>query len=447
MSDMVENTEKKSSLNSKQINLLDRAKNKAHLIGHLVGYRDLTELHANWINHFWKARHEVYVLQSHRNSYKTSCVALFIALVLLLRPNDIVFYVRKTETLVKDIVAEVSKIMQTDVFQAFAQIIYGHGYRLVKNTATEIDTSLPHGDNKKVQFIGFGIDAKMTGRHCDWLIGDDLCDINDRNSAVTRERTKEAWRELYANILKPTGRAIAIGTPWSESDVFSIMPKPDKYDCYSTGILSKEQIEEKKRQTTPALFAANYELKFIADEDAVFTNYQILYDKDIGCNLTGKDVIRGGVCHIDAGYFGGDTTAFTILKKTPDGRYLVFGKVWSKHVQACLGEILKLQEKYDAGSIYLETNGDKGYLAKELREQGVRCLTYHEKRNKYEKITNVLLPIWDKVYFIESCDLNYINQIMTFSPYCEHDDAADSLASICYRSEAFKTKAIEGLNI
>lgn len=556
--------EKKSLLTERQKKLLDRIKNQAHLIGHLVGFRDLTELHAKWINNFWKARHQVYVLQSHRNSYKTSCIALFIALVILLRPHENIFYVRKTETLVKDIVAKVSKILQSDVFQGLASILYGYNYRLIKNTATEIDTSLPHGNSKDVQFIGFGIDGKMTGRHCDWLIGDDLCfvrgtkiatpfgdrniedlrvgnyvlttngyqkiirtskrqaevicnvglcgtpnhpvyskilddyktlktikeheivkinnyryecpnltgiqtvynieventhnyyangilvhncDINDRNSVVTREHTKDVWRELYANILKPTGRAIVLGTPWSETDVFSIMPKPDKYDCYTTGLLTGEQLEEKKRQTTPALFAANYELKFIADEDAIFTNYQVLYDKDIGCNLTGADIIKGGVCHVDAGFFGGDTTAFTILKRTSDGRYIVFGKVWSKHVQACLGEIIKLKEKYEAGSLYLETNADKGYLAKEFREQGVRCLTYHEKRNKYEKVTSVLLPIWDKLYFIEDSDLNYINQIMSFSQYCEHDDCADSLASLVFRSENFKAKAIEGINI
>lgn len=441
--------EKKSKLNEKQKNLLDRVKNKAHLIGHLVGFKDLSELHAKWINKFWKAGWTPYVLMSHRASFKTSCVELFIALHILLKPHKSIFYVRKTDALVKTIVAKVSGILQSDVFQALSQIIYGHGFRLTKNTATEIDTSLPHENSREISFRGFGLDGRITGLHCDLLIVDDICDISDRNSASEREHTKDIWRELHANILKKDGKSIAIGTPWHESDVFSIMPKPDKYDVYSTGIFTEQQIEATKRDTTKALFAANYELKFIADEDAVFTDYQILYDKDIGYGMTGADVIKGGICHIDAGYFGGDTTAFTILKKTSDGRFLVFGKVWQKHVQSCLSEILHLKEKYDAGSLYLETNGDKGYLAKELREQGVRCMTYHESRKKYEKITNVLLPLWNnkKIFFIQDCDLNYINQIMTFSAYCEHDDCADSLASIVYRSEGFKVKALKGFDL
>ena len=66
--------EKKSTLTEKQKNLLDRVKNKAHLIGHLVGFKDLSELHAKWINKFWRAGWTPYVLQSHRASFKTSSI-------------------------------------------------------------------------------------------------------------------------------------------------------------------------------------------------------------------------------------------------------------------------------------------------------------------------------------------------------------------------------------
>lgn len=436
-------------LNTKQRHLLDRCKNQAHLIGHLVGFKDLTKLHAKWIYNFWKAGRKPYVLMAHRASYKTSCVQLFIAMFVLLKPTKSLFYVRKTDTNAKEVLKGVSTILQMPEFQALSQILYGKGFNLTKNTANELDTDIaPSGYEKKtVQVQAFGLDGKITGKHCDELIVDDIVDRTDRQSASVREHTKDIWRELHANILKKDGSCIAIGTPWSEGDCFSIMPPADKYDCYSTGILSKQQIESVKHDTTKALFAANYELKFVADEDAIFSDYKVLYDSDIGYNLTGADIIKNGICHIDAAYFGGDTTAFTILKRTPDGRYLVFGKMWDKHVQVCLGEILKLKEKYCAGSLYLETNGDKGYLAQELREQGVRCLTYHERRNKEEKITNVLLPKWDNIYFIQDCDINYINQIMTYSPYCEHDDCVDSLASIVYRSECFKAKAVENINI
>ena len=38
---------------------------------------------------------------------------------------------RKTDNDVKEIVEKVSKILQTPQFQAFSQILYGHGYMLL----------------------------------------------------------------------------------------------------------------------------------------------------------------------------------------------------------------------------------------------------------------------------------------------------------------------------
>ena len=80
---MSEAQETKSSLNDKQKNLLDRVKNKAHLIGHLVGFNKLNELHSEWINKFWKKRRTTYVLKAHRGSYKSTAVTLFIALIVV----------------------------------------------------------------------------------------------------------------------------------------------------------------------------------------------------------------------------------------------------------------------------------------------------------------------------------------------------------------------------
>ena len=139
---MSEAQETKSSLNDKQKNLLDRVKNKAHLIGHLVGFHKLNELHSEWINKFWKKRRTTYVLKAHRGSYKSTAVTLFIALIVVFRPHETVIFLRKTDNDVKEIISNVSKILKTDAFQAFSQIMYGHGYKLTKDTAFEVSTTL-----------------------------------------------------------------------------------------------------------------------------------------------------------------------------------------------------------------------------------------------------------------------------------------------------------------
>ena len=286
--------EKKSTLTEKQKNLLDRVKNKAHLIGHLVGFHKLNELHAEWIRNFWKKRRTTYVLKSHRGSYKSTAITLFIALIVIFKPNETVIFLRKTDNDVKEIISNVSKILKTDVFQAFSQIMYGHGYRLTKDTAFEVSTSLKTGLGGGSQVLGIGIKGSLTGKHADWIIVDDIANRKDKDSHAEREFTKAVWQELQ-NVKNPEGRSIAIGTVWHPDDVFSLMPKADIYTCYETGLLTNDQIEEIKHTMTPSLFAANYELKFIADEDAIFTDYQTLYDKDLENGLNNSDIEYGVV--------------------------------------------------------------------------------------------------------------------------------------------------------
>jgi hypothetical protein len=50
--------------------------------------------------------------------------------------------------------------------------------------------------------------------------------------------------------------------------------------------------------------------------------------------------------------------------------------------------------------------------------------------NKHLKITSYLKAEWKKVFFVVGTDEEYINQICDYNENAEHDDCADSLASI-----------------
>lgn len=170
---------------------------------------------------------------------------------------------------------------------------------------------------------------------------------------------------------------------------------------------------------TASLFAANYELRHIAAEDVIFTTPQINAEP---CN------VEQGEGHIDAAYGGEDYTAFSIVRKT-DGKYYVLGKLWRKHIDDCLDEIQSLRQAFNAGKIFCEDNGDKGYLAKELRRRGERAVLYHENMNKFLKITSYLKAEWNNVIFVAGTDKEFINQICDYNENAEHDDAPDSVAS------------------
>ena len=92
--------------------------------------------------------------------------------------------------------------------------------------------------------------------------------------------------------------------------------------------------------------------------------------------------------------------------------------------------IIALRKKFNAGKIYCEDNGDKGYLAKDLKRKGEQVVSYHESTNKYLKITSYLKAEWVNVCFVQGTDEEYIEQICEFNENAEHDDAPDSAASI-----------------
>jgi len=260
----------------------------------------------------------------------------------------------------------------------------------------------------------------MTGQHYDRIFTDDIVTVDDRTSRAEREQIKNLYLELQ-NIINRDGRIYNTGTPWHKEDAFTVMPEAIKYDCYSTGIMSDEEISAKKEQLPPSLFAANYELRHIAAEDVIFS------DPILHGDIT--KIAQSPFSHIDAAYGGADYTVYTIVKKT-ENKYFVFGKIWPKAVDDCIDEIIALRKKYMIGRIYCENNGDKGYLRKELRKRGERVTDYWEDMNKYLKIVTYLKFEWKNVVFVDGTDPEYIEQILDYNEYAEHDDAPDSLASM-----------------
>lgn len=396
---------------------LELVKTKPIAFGLEAGFEDLTDIHNEWIKSFL-FEDEDYTLQAHRGSFKTTCLAIAMALMIIIYPKLNIIFVRKSDDDVKEIIMQVGKLLQTEIFQMLSKALYGVQIVLVKQSAFEIDTNLKSSPRGSSQLLGIGSKASLTGKHADIVITDDIINIDDRISKAHRERTKMTYQELQ-NIKNRGGRFINTGTPWHKEDAFSLMPNIHQFDCYSSGLMTEKHIQSLRDSMTPSLFAANYELKHIADEDTLFSNPTI----DDGSNT---ELIYDGIAHIDASYGGDDGTAFTIIKKQPNGKIYVFGMLRQKHVDDVLDMFESYREEYRAGTLYLESNADKGYLAKKVQKP---VGSYHEKTNKYIKISTYLRENWKNIIFIQETDKEYINQILDYTENAEHDDAPDSLAS------------------
>ncbi|MBR4266476.1 MAG: hypothetical protein IKQ46_10530 [Bacteroidales bacterium] len=413
---------------------IDLMTDEPYILGQMLGFKDLRrDLHNDWIRSIILSQKD-FTLLAHRGSYKTTCLTIGLMINLILQPNITSIFLRKTDVDVKEVIMQIYKLCSSELMRHIVKSIYGVDLVFTTATAFALDTNLKTSNKGACQLTGLGIKTSITGKHADRVITDDIVNVKDRISGPEREATKLAYMELQ-NIRNRGGVIINTGTPWHKNDAISLMPNISKYDCYYTKLITPKKLEEIKKSMTPSLFAANYELRHIASDDVIFDNPRINEDFKLVLN---------GIAHVDAAYGGEDYTAFTVCKKQDD-KYYVFGKMWHKHVDECLDEIAMYIQETRASKIYCENNGDKGYLAKELRKKGLKAVTYRESQNKFLKITTYLKGAWENVLFVCGTDTNYIDQICDFNEYVEHDDAPDSLSSIIRRLYSKNTENFESV--
>lgn len=407
--------------------ILDLIWEKPYKIGQWVGFKDLTELHNEWLKKFLFNTEDM-TLQGHRGSYKTTTLSVFFAIHTIIEPNESLMFFRKSGGDVAEIMYQTANILRSGCISEIVRILYNKDIRLIKASSTEIQTNLTTAIRGSSQITGLGTQTSITGKHSDIVVTDDIVNVNDRASQAERERTKRVYMELQ-NIKNRGGRIINTGTPWHKEDAFMLMPEPLKYDCYSTGLMTPEAIANLKKHMSPSLFSANYELKHIASEDVLFT------DAVLGAE---ESTVMNGIAHVDSAFYGSDYTAFTIMSYH-DGKYYIYGKLWRKHVEDCYQQINDLYNKFLCGKIYLERNADKGMVARDLKNIGLHSVSYDESTNKHIKIVTYLKAIWADAEFVEGTDKEYIEQIVDYTEDAEHDDAPDSascLARLLYRKHS-----------
>ena len=386
----------------------------------LMGFGRKSPTYREWMREMVFGKEDV-TIQAFRGSGKTTCVSGSLTEIIFLYPNLKVAFMRKTDSDVKEVMAQVRKMLQSEETRAITSMIWGVPVELTTSTQGEISTNLTNDPRGSAQLTGMGINGSLTGKHYDIIFTDDIVNLKDRVSRAEREHTKSVYRELQ-NIKNRGGRIVNTGTPWHESDAFSLMPEPRKWDYRSMPeVMTEEQAKKVKERMTPSLWCANYELRFIPSDDVIFTDPQ-----------TGADIsmVMQGQCHVDAAYYGEDFTAFTAMN-VHDGKRYVYGRMWRKHVQDVTEQIVEEYERLKLGKMYMEKNADKGYAARDFRKFGVRTVEYSEHMQKHLKITTYLKGAWPDIIFCEGTDEAFVNQVVDYTEDAEHDDSADSLSSLC----------------
>jgi hypothetical protein len=231
-------------------------------------------------------------------------------------------------------------------------------------------------------------------------------------------------RELAANIIDPGALTIWLGTKWAQGDGWDVIESFTEVKKYPESkcntFIPHEEIEIKRRTLTPFLYAINYELELIADESLLFQNPQWgPFDKEMWRQSR-------VYAHIDAAYGGGDTCALTIKSENH-----IIGWTHEGNITAWYDFITRKYQEYHCSEIILESNADKGFLAKELRELGLNARTYNENMNKAIKISTYLYREWGDLLWDDGTSPEYMNQILDWrADGAGHDDAPDSAAAL-----------------
>jgi hypothetical protein len=402
---------------------VDIIKNHPYVIAQDVGFKDVKLFpHNEWMHEMLTGTTD-YTLLAHRGSFKSSVLSVCIALFMIVKPDSNIIFLRKADNDVTEMIRMVKKALESETLQHISKVLYKRRIELKESTASTITTNLYMSASGASQLLGIGLKSSITGKHADLVITDDICNVLDRTSKAERDKTKLQYQELQ-NIRNRGGRIINLGTRWHSEDVFTLMENIHVYDCYTTKLITPEQLQKIRESMSPSLFACNYELQIIAAENALFDSSPQFFDN--------AEFLRDGIAHIDAAYGGEDYTAFTCGKRSVDILYL-YGRMWHNHVDTVLDGILADSERLQCAPVYCEDNADKGFLAKEIRQKrpDLPVRGYHEKENKYQKISEYLRKWWPNIRWLEGTDPEYLAQIMDYTEGAEHDDAPDSAACVC----------------
>ena len=261
-------------------------------LGQLCGFPDLREEpHGDWLRRMILGREDLTLL-AHRGSYKTTCLALAMAVLLCLAPRETLLFLRKTTRDVGEVIRQVQGILRSDAMQAATARLYrGEPVRLLRASATDLTLDVRCSPRGAAQLHGQGVWGNLTGQHADRIFTDDIVNLKDRLSGQEREHTRQVWQELQ-NIRSPGGRIVSTGTPWHPEDALSLMPEPLRYDCYTTGLLTEAQLDALRQSMEPSLFAANYELRHIPSLGVLFPSYPPFTEDET--------LLRDGAAHLDA---------------------------------------------------------------------------------------------------------------------------------------------------
>lgn len=259
--------------------------------------------------------------------------------------------------------------------------------------------------------------SKLRGASIKYCYGDEVADWSQDVFELLKSRLDKPY-SLFDGTFNP-------GNPqhWlkafveSDADIFY-----QQYTIDDNPFLPPEFVTNLKKEYAGTALYGRYILgQWTASDGALFITYPERTDDETK--------LYNGIAHIDAAFGGSDGSALTCARREGDKLYL-FGRLRNQHIDTLMDLYTSDVKRLRCSPILIESNADKGFVAKELYRMGEPVMTYDEHENKYKKIATHLRKWWKNVVILEGTDRAYIDQIMSYAEGVPHDDAPDSASCI-----------------
>jgi len=404
---------------------LEMIRDNPHALGWIADKKKLTPLHSEWIRYIWTSGKSV-ALMAHRGSYKSVAISQIGTIwFLLFNPDARIAIVRKTYADAVDTVSTIGKIMEMTEMRELFKFAHGSYPEFTKKREGGITFDFKKTVTPEGSVTAYGLNSPFTGRHFDFILCDDISTVRDRLYKSERDYTRSMWMELSANIIDRGKPCCYVGTPWVKTGVEEIIPDPRKYSIHDCNLISPQELEHIRSVTTPSLFAANYELKFVADDDAIFSNPE--YSP---WQTTNIEAVKA---QIDSAYGLGDTCCLTIAARRRDtGLIQMIGFSSKQSISEWMPQVVDLCRRYKVKKIYVERQSDRGWTHSMLKKEGLNAIEYNEDTKKQHKISTYLFEVWPQIVWSPDSDDDYMVQVTDWTAESRGlDDGPDSAASLC----------------
>jgi len=138
------------------------------------------------------------------------------------------------------------------------------------------------GEDKEPSVEAAGVLSSAVGGRADLIVFDDVVDFRNAIAQPTmREMVKDAFWNVWLNLMAADGRAVYIATPWHQADLTHELetnpewvalkqPIPEDFTPLWAEAWPEERLRQRAREIGARAFSRGFRLIALADEDALF---------------------------------------------------------------------------------------------------------------------------------------------------------------------------------